>query len=393
MRSSSPLNWFWWIVPTRRSSSACAGQDDRRRRDLVDVADLQADDAVLDVVDDADAVATADLGGALEQLDDPQPLAVERHRHAALEARRSTTSGSSGRQLGPRDELEDVVVGRVVEVLDPAALRRASPEVVVDRVRRVLGAALDRDAVLARVGDLLLAPHLPAAHGRDDLQLGRERRHGRLDAHLVVALAGAAVGDRVAAVLARVVDGELGDQRPPEGGEQRVAEAVDRVGLDGRHDEVAGELLARVDHLGRDGAELQRLALDDVVVLAGLAEVDGQRDDLGVVLVLDPLEHHARVQAAGVQQQDAVDLAGLGEVGGGAGVGRAVRSAMRAGRLPPPTQRQHAREPAMTVSVDPRCMDDRAFLPDPDNAVEAKIAVRKAGRQRTSTPAVCRPPR
>ena len=69
-----------------------------------------------------------------------------------------------------------------------------------------------------------------------------------------------------------------------------------------------------------------RLALHDVVVLAGLAEVDGQRHDLGLVLVLDPLEHHARVQAAGVQQQDAVDLAGLGEVGGGAGV-RACGSA------------------------------------------------------------------
>ena len=299
------------------------GQDDGRRRDLVDVAHLQADDAVLDVVDDADAVAAADLGGALEQLDDPQALAVERHRHAALEADRDDL-GLVGRELGPGHELEDVVVGRVVELLDPAPLRRAPPEVVVDRVGRVLGAALDRDAVLARVGDLLLAPHLPAAHGRDDLQLGRQRGHRRLDADLVVALAGAAVGDRVAAVLARVLDGELGDQRAPEGGEERVAEAVDGVGLDGRDDEVAGELLARVDDLGRDGAELQRLALHDVVVLAGLAEVDGQGHDLGLVLVLDPLEHHARVQAARVEQQDAVDLAGLGEVGGGAGMGRAV---------------------------------------------------------------------
>jgi hypothetical protein len=69
---------------------------------------------------------------------------------------------------------------------------------------------------------------------------------------------------------------------------------------------------------------MDRLALHDVVVLAGLAEVDGQRHHLGLVLVLDPLEHHARVQAAGVQQQDAVDLAGLGQVGGGPGVGRAV---------------------------------------------------------------------
>ena len=35
----------------------------------------------------------------------------------------------------------------------------------------------------------------------------------------------------------------------------------------------------------------------------------------------------------------------------------------------------------MTVGADPRYMDDGAFLPDPDNASEAKIAMRKAGRE------------
>ena len=37
----------------------------------------------------------------------------------------------------------------------------------------------------------------------------------------------------------------------------------------------------------------------------------------------------------------------------------------------------------MTVGADPRYMTDAAFLPDPDNAMEAKIAVRKAGRHAT----------
>jgi hypothetical protein len=53
---------------------------------------------------------------------------------------------------------------------------------------------------------------------------------------------------------------------------------------------------------------------------------------------------------------------------------------MSAGRLPPPTQRQHAREAAITVGADARHMSDPTFLPDPDDAAEAKIAVRKAGR-------------
>ena len=129
---------------------------------------------------------------------------------------------------------------------------------------------------------------------------GAAAEHGGLDPHLVVALARAAVGDRVAAVAPGVLDGELGDQRAAERREQRVGKAVDRVRLDGRCDEVAGELLARVDDLRGDRPELHRLAPDDVVVLAGLAEVDREGDDLGVVLVLDPLEHHARVQAPGV---------------------------------------------------------------------------------------------
>ena len=246
-------------------------------------------------------------------------LAVDRHRNAALEADPHDPR-LVGRALGRRDELEDVVVGGVVEVLDPAPLRRAAPEVVVDRVRVDLGPGLQRDAVLARVLHLLLAAHLPAAHGRDDLQVGGERRDRRLDADLVVALARAAVGDRVATRPARDVDRELGDQRAPERREQRVAAAVERVGLDRRQDEVAGELLARVDRVAFDRADLARLGLDGRVVLAGLAEVDGQRHDLRLVLVGDPLEHDARVQAAGVQQQDAADLARVGLVGGGSGV-------------------------------------------------------------------------
>ena len=244
---------------------------------------------------------------SLDQMDQTEPLAVERHRNAPLEPDLNGL-GLIGRLLGPGDELEDVVVGGVVEVLDPATLARAPPEVVVDRIRRDLVAALQRDPVLARVLELLLAAHPPAADRRDHLQLGRQRRDRRLDPDLVVALAGAAVGDRVAPGLTRVLDGELRDQRPPERGEQRIARAVDRVRLDRREHVLAGELLAGVDDVALERAELMRLAADHLVVLAGLAEVDRQRDDLGRVLVLDPLQHHARVEPAAVEQQDAVDV-------------------------------------------------------------------------------------
>src|SRR3954464_16006738 len=97
---------------------------------------------------------------------------------------------------------------------------------------------------------------------------GRRGGGRRLGGHLVVALPGAAVGDRVAAGRPGDVDGELGDQRSAERGEQRIAQPVDRVGLDRRDDVVEGGLLARVDEARVDRAELARLALDDRVVLA-----------------------------------------------------------------------------------------------------------------------------
>ena len=71
------------------------GQEDRRGGDLVDVAHLQADDAVLDVVDDADAVARADRGDAFDQLDEPEASpssATGRPRSKPS----SIVSGSSG---------------------------------------------------------------------------------------------------------------------------------------------------------------------------------------------------------------------------------------------------------------------------------------------------------
>ena len=55
---------------------------------------------------------------------------------------------------------------------------------------------------------------------------------------------------------------------------------------------------------------------DRVEVVGRLAEVDAERHDLGVVLVLDPLEHHRGVQSARVEQHHAMDLVGLCQIPG-----------------------------------------------------------------------------
>ena len=284
-------------------------EKDLRGRHLVQVTHLEADYAVLDVVHDSNAVLCAELAGALEQVHEAEPLAVQRHRGALLELHLHVL-GLVRRVLRLRDELEDVVMRRLLDVLDRPALGRAAPDVVVDRVRHGLAPALHRDAVLARVLDLLLAAHLPAAHRGDDLEPRVECNHRRLDPHLVVALAGAAVRDRVAACLARLLHGDLRDQRPSERGEERIAAAVEGIGLDRGQHVVAREFFTGIHHVALEGAEVERLAAHHVEVLAGLTQVHRERDHLGLVLVLDPLEHHARVEPAGVEQQDAPDLAG-----------------------------------------------------------------------------------
>ena len=93
--------------------------------------------------------------------------------------------------------------------------------------------------------------------GRDHLEVGGERARRHLEAHLVVALAGAAVGDGVGAVLAGRRDEVLHDDRPRQRRHQRVAALVQRVGLQRGGEEVVGELLAGVDddRLDRAGGE------------------------------------------------------------------------------------------------------------------------------------------
>ena len=91
------------------------------------------------------------------------------------------------------------------------------------------------------------------------------------------------MGDGVAIAAPGMLDRELGDQRPAERGEQRIAAPVQRVGADRGSDVLAGELLARVDDVAFERSQLQRLGLDQLVVLLGLAEVDGQAHDLGFI--------------------------------------------------------------------------------------------------------------
>ncbi len=216
---------------------AVGGMEDRRGRRLVDLAALDADEPVLDVVDAADAVRAAQRVQPVDELHGLQALPVERDRDAALE--RDDDLDRGGRRGRVDRPLVDVGRRRDPGVLEDAGLDRAAPQVHVDGVGRRLRDG-DLDPALGRVVDLLLARQAhPHAHRGDDLQPRVEGVDGHVEADLVVALAGAAVGDRVGALALGDLDEQLGDERPGERRRERVDALVQRVRLEVGPDEVA----------------------------------------------------------------------------------------------------------------------------------------------------------
>ena len=148
---------------------------------------------------------------------------------------------------------------------------------------------------------------LPLPPGRDHPEVGRERRVGQLEADLVVALAGRAVGHGVGALPGRDLDLSAGDQRAGDRRAEQVRALVDRVGPQHREDEVPHELLPEVHDVDGRRAGAQRLLADRQQLLA-LAEVGAERDHLAAVALDQPAEDHRGVEPARVREDDALGV-------------------------------------------------------------------------------------
>ena len=255
-----------------------------------------------------DAVGAAERVEPLDELDRVQPLAVDRDRDPALELdRRSRPGGRVGRLDGPF-----VGVGRRRDpgVLEDAGLARAAPQVHVDRVRRRLrdrdlDPALDRRTRSPGRGT---GPSRRASGRRPRAPV--EGVDGDVEPDLVVALAGAAVGDRVGALALGDLDEQLGDQRPGQRRRERIDALVERVRLEMRPDEVRDEPLARVDHVGPRRAGAHRPALDALAQRAA-TDVDRQGHDLDVELLAQPGDGDRRIEPARVGEDDLLHGASL----------------------------------------------------------------------------------
>ena len=276
---------------------------------LVDAAALHAHQAVLDDVQQADAVLAAHLVQVFHQLHGAHLLAVHGGGDALFKVD-GHISGHVGGLLGADAQLQEaglVVLGLVGGVFQVHALVGQVPEVFV---LGVVGLAADAqgDVVGLGVVDLLVAAlDVPLAPGGDDGHIGGEGLEGQLKADLVVALAGAAVADGVGALLDGDVGQGLGDAGPGKRSAQQIV-LVLGAELQGGEDVIFDKVLFQVQHIQLGRAGLFGLFFQ-AVQLGALAHVARHGDDLAVVVVFfQPGDDDGGIQPTGIGQHDLFDV-------------------------------------------------------------------------------------
>jgi hypothetical protein len=242
----------------------------------------------------------------LSRGDRPEPRAVHRDRVPRLEL---DLDGHRhvGRRLRVVRELEHLRRRLDPRILEDPALVGDVEQVPVGAVGP-LGCDRNRDVVASGEFDQgRPGIELPLAPGCEYPEVGRERRVGQLEADLVVALPGCAVGHRVRALPGGDLDLRAGDQRPRDRGAEEVGALVDRVRAEHREDEVAHELLAEIHDVNGRGPGAERLLADRHELLA-LAEVGAEGDHVAAVALDQPPQDHRGVEPARVREDDALRL-------------------------------------------------------------------------------------
>ena len=139
---------------------------------------------------------------------------------------------------------------------------------------------------------------IPFTPRSDNFEARVERHDGEFEAHLVVALAGRAVRDRVRANFVSHVHKMFGDQWARDGRAEQIFMFVYRAHFQHRKKIIAGEFLFHVVQHEPARAALDGFLFKPRHVFVALSHVRAKTNDFTAVIFLQPRDDHRCVQPA-----------------------------------------------------------------------------------------------
>ncbi len=147
----------------------------------------------------------------------------------------------------------------------------------------------------------------PVAPWGDDFDVRVQRIGRKLEANLVVALAGRAVRDGVGAGLFGDFDQVLGDQRAGNRGAEQIDAFIDGIGAEHRENEIAHEFFAHV--LDEDFLDAQHFRfLAGWLKFFALTEIGSEGHNFRAEFCLKPLQDDRGVEAARIGENDFLNV-------------------------------------------------------------------------------------
>ena len=295
-------------VERDRFDGAVGRQQDRAARRFVDAARLHADEAVFHEVETTDAVIAAIFIELGKKCRWRKTLAIDRNGIALFKADLDDRClvGSGFRRNGAHMHIFRRFQCRIFQNL---ALGRGMQQVGVDGERRfallILG---NRDLVLfGEFEQMRAALERPVAPWSDDLDVRVQRISGKLEAHLIVALAGCAMRNGVGAGLLGNLDEMLGNQRTGNRRAEQINAFIDGIGAEHRENEIAHEFFAYV--LNEDFLDAQHFRfLACRFKFFALAEIRGESHNFRAEFRLKPFQDDRGVETARIGEHDFLNV-------------------------------------------------------------------------------------
>ncbi len=130
---------------------------------------------------------------------------------------------------------------------------------------------------------------------------------GDFEPNLVVAFPGGAMGDRVSSFLGGDFHLCLGDQRPGDGGAEKIAALVNGIGPEHGEHEITSEFFLQIEDVAGTCPGLFGF-FRNMIQFFTLTEVGGKGDHFTTVFLDQPLEDDRCIQPAGIGEYRFFDL-------------------------------------------------------------------------------------